>query len=217
MCRQSTAEVFHSEYCIRKLRQPVYGEPMAQMPSMDDARYSKYPFIVARYRSYDNQMPLRVFIHSELLLEMIVEALHLSGDPDTLRSQNGLQLLHYWADLRIYLEQKRLEIAWVLELEPHCLENLSPTSSSVIQLRDKIAELELLVHGFLENDDILSEIGLDILYKDGLLTLEHYNAIDNIHQDLGDIWCAFHEIEDLEDQDPSVSSVGLDTTPVVAR
>lgn len=38
---------------------------------------------------------------------------------------------------------------------------------------------------------------MEDLYKDGLLTLEHLNAIDNIHQELSNIGDAFHRSDDL--------------------
>lgn len=121
------------------------------MPEIEDSQYSNYPFIIARYWSDDDQVLLRIFIHSKLLLEMLADALHLDN-PETLRSQDGLNLLPFWGDLQIYLEKKRLEMAWAFELEPHGLEGHS--SASVVQLQNEVAELDLLVHGYLENYDI---------------------------------------------------------------
>lgn len=54
------------------------------MPGVGDARYANYPFIIAKYWSDNDQLLLRVSIHSESLLDTVVCALDSEGDPDTL-------------------------------------------------------------------------------------------------------------------------------------
>lgn len=168
------------------------------MPRIEDIRYSKYPFIVAKYWSDSDEVLLRVYIHSDELLEMLVGALRLTGDPDTHRSQNGLQLLASSGDILLYLESKQAEA------HP--------------ETRNGMAELELFVHGFLENWTLFSGLGLENLFTDEELALLGYTENCCLHQELQEISHAFHKSceNSAEDGDQDQTDTDHPLHPIVS-
>lgn len=179
--RVNGVRVYHDDYCIHGIRQPILTEPQASIPKLGDARYDHYPFIVTKHWSDNDQIPLRVFIKSESLLGILVDALDLDGGPDNLRNQNGTVLLLAWEALQSYL----VKLISRLDLGVQSLGWDFPAQRWI----KGIAELELLLYVFLGNYDILSSPR-----RDGDVVGHDVEAGD-LHQQLDDIGCAFYESE----------------------
>ncbi|KAI5838876.1 hypothetical protein DFP73DRAFT_635120 [Morchella snyderi] len=115
---------------------------------------------------------------------MIVKALGLRGGLDMYMRQNGLHLLRAWHDLRLYLDKRR---------------DTDKITKQTTVFHQEIAELELLVYGFLENWDILSAVGVGTLLEQGWITSRHYDAINermSVHRKLDHLADGFHRAGD---------------------
>lgn len=211
MYRFNVVTVFHSDYGVCGLPQPVYTESETEMPYIDDERYANYPFIVAKYLDRDGQTLLRVFINSKPLLQILVNALNLGCDPNTLQNLNGLDFLPFRDDLYIYLEEKKSQICSEVDMvSSRNLDIASESSFPGILLEDGIAELELLVHGFLKNHVIFPGQGLHSPYDDGFPTPENTVAINDLCQRLNNIERIFYRPKNLP-QDQYFQDLGFNS------
>jgi hypothetical protein len=167
------------------------------LPQPGNNSYHEYPFVVVkRKHNGDGQAQFEVFIYSRGLREMILEALGLDGAHDMSRPQDGAYLLRAWDDLRQYLYKKRK--TYRTPAGPW-----SPGGGGIAKeitgLRHTIGELELLVHVFLENWDILSAVGINELLEQGYITSHHHDAINermSVHRELDDLADMFRQSGD---------------------
>ncbi|KAH0611244.1 uncharacterized protein H6S33_011671 [Morchella sextelata] len=152
------------------------------LPQPGNNSYHEYPFVVVKRKN--------------------------NGDgKHSLKLQDGAYLLRAWDDLRQYLYKKRK--TYRTPAGPW-----SPGGGGIAKeitgLRHTIAELELLVHVFLENWDILSAVGINELLEQGYITSHHYDAIN---ERIGRTGCHCHPSgrprKDLEKSVSKQRTMGL--------